>query len=195
MKKSLTRVFLGAFLLFVWQFLSWAALNFHQKAQQFTPQQDSILAYIQGLGLEEGQYLLPQPGPGATSEMQQAFMRDQQGKPWAMVAIHQRNQTSMWMPMLRGYLVDLLIVWMLYALLDSMLKSVYPSKRWTMGLLYGMTVGLIGYFAIDYTNFIWYQSFDILASLLDGVVPWAILGALHGAFWYQGDQAHSAQSS
>lgn len=182
MKKSITRVVLGALLLFVWQFMSWAALNFHEKAQQHTPQQDSILAYIQGLGLEEGQYLLPQPGPGATAEMQQAFMKEQQGKPWALLAIHRRNQTSMWMPMLRGFLVDLLIVWMLFALLDAMLKGLQSSKRWTMGILYSMTIGLIGYFAIDYTNFIWYQSFDILASLMDGVVPWAILGGLHGAF-------------
>jgi len=182
MKKSITRVVLGASLLFVWQFMSWAALNFHEKAQQHTPQQDSILAYIQGLGLEEGQYLLPQPGPGATSERQQAFMKEQQGKPWALIAIHHRNQTSMWMPMLRGFLVDLLIVWMLFALLDAMIKHLTPAKRWSMGILYSMTIGLIGYFAIDYTNFIWYQSFDILASLMDGIVPWAILGGLHGVF-------------
>lgn len=84
--------------------------------------------------------------------------------------------------MLRGFLVDLLIVWMLFALLDAMLKGLSPSKRWNRGILYSMTIGLIGYFAIDYTQFIWYQSFDILASLVDGVVPWAILGALHGFF-------------
>ena len=182
MTKSITRVFLGALLLFVWQFISWAAFNFHEKAQRHTPQQDSILAYIQGLGLEEGQYLLPQPGPGATAEMQQAFMKEQQGKPWVLLAIHHRNNTSMWMPMLRGFLVDLLIVWMLFALLDAMLKGISPSKRWTMGILYSMTIGLVGYFAIDYTQFIWYQSHDILASLMDGVVPWAILGAIHGVF-------------
>ena len=195
MKKSLTRLLLGALILFVWQFMSWAALNFHQKAQQHTPQQDSILAYIQGLGLEEGQYLMPQPGPGATAEKQQEFMREQEGKPWAMLAVHYRNQTSMWMPMLRGYLVDILIVWMLFALLDALLRTVPRGRRWTMSALYSMTVGLIGYFAISYTNFIWYQSFDILASLMDGVVPWALLGALHGAFWCQGDQAKQAQTA
>ena len=84
--------------------------------------------------------------------------------------------------MLRGFLVDLLIVWMLFALLDAMLKGLPVSKRWTMGIFYSITIGLIGYFAIDYTNFIWYQSFDILASLMDGIVPWAILGGLHGVF-------------
>jgi hypothetical protein len=84
-------------------------------------------------------------------------MREQEGKPWAMLAVHYRNQTSMWMPMLRGYLVDILIVWMLFALLDALLRTVPRGRRWTMSALYSMTVGLIGYFAISYTNFIWYQ--------------------------------------
>jgi hypothetical protein len=107
-------------------------------------------------------------------------MRDQQGKPGALLAVHYSNQTSMWMPMLRGFLDDLLMAWRLFALLDAMLKGSSPFQGWTMNILCSLTKGLIGYFAINYTHFIWHPSFDILASLQDKVLPWAIPGEWHG---------------
>jgi uncharacterized protein YgiB involved in biofilm formation len=56
-----------------------------------------------------------------TRRLSDSPVRDQQGKPGALLAVHYSNQTSMWMPMLRGFLVDLLMAWRLFALLDAML--------------------------------------------------------------------------
>jgi hypothetical protein len=36
---------------------------------------------------------------------------------------------------------------------------------------------------IPYTNYIWYQTPDIWAHLLDAFVPYALLGFLYARFW------------
>lgn len=42
--KTIIGALVGAILLFVWQFLSWGAINFHAGEQRYSVQQDSILS-------------------------------------------------------------------------------------------------------------------------------------------------------
>jgi hypothetical protein len=45
-------------------------------------------------------------------------------------------------------------------------------------MLLSLAVGMISFFVVPYTNFIWYKEPDIFAHLADGIVPWAVLGFL-----------------
>jgi len=51
---------------------------------------------------------------------------------------------------------------------------------WKKGLLLGFAVGMISYFLEPYSDYIWYKTPGILAHLMDGIVPWGIMGAIAG---------------
>lgn len=177
MKKHLIASLVGALIIFFWQFLSNAALDLHKPGQQYTAKQDSILQYL-GTNLEPGKYMLPRPKPGCTMEEQQKFMTDYNGKPWAVVDYHASfNQEDMPMNMLRGFLVNIVIVWLLVWLLT--LKG---NLTFMQIFLSSVAVGLIGFLNISYTNHIWYPSADLWINLLDAGVEWAATGLWLG--WY-----------
>ena len=46
MKKWLIGSFVGAILIFVWQFLSWTVFQLHEAEARYTPAQDSVLRYL-----------------------------------------------------------------------------------------------------------------------------------------------------
>ena len=50
-------------------------------------------------------------------------------------------------------------------------------------IIYLCTVGFFAFLVVPYTNYIWYQTPDIWAHLLDAFVPYAIIGALYARFW------------
>jgi len=61
----------------------------------------------------------------------------------------------------------------------------YTEKQDTIMafLIYLCTVGFVAFLVVPYTNYIWYQTPDIWAHLLDAFVPYAIIGALYARFW------------
>ena len=56
MKKWLIGSFVGAILIFVWQFLSWTVFQLHEAEAKYTPAQDSILQYLNTQFKETGTY-------------------------------------------------------------------------------------------------------------------------------------------
>jgi len=42
MKKVLFPAVISTLILFIWQFISWAAINFHEKARSYTDKQDEL---------------------------------------------------------------------------------------------------------------------------------------------------------
>jgi hypothetical protein len=77
------------------------------------------------------------------------------------------------MPMIRGLLVCFVISFLLFWLF---LQQKNPTL--TNRLLLALAVGMIGFFFVPYSNFIWYKAPDIFAHFADGIVPWLILGFL-----------------
>ena len=51
MKNTLIFAFVAGTVLFMWQFLSFAAINLHEADQRYHPMQDSILADLAAYGL------------------------------------------------------------------------------------------------------------------------------------------------
>lgn len=175
MKKTILGVLVGALILFIWQFISWGAVNLHSDMQQHTPKQTEILKYL-GDNLEEGFYMLPVSPPGTSSEDMQKQMEESNGKPWAQIYYHKAMDTSMGMNLFRGFVVDLLAVFLLVFILQKMGNASFQTI-----ILSSLSVGLIGYLSVTYVNAIWFQT-KTLADLLDAVASWGLIGLWLG-YW------------
>lgn len=175
MKKQLIATLVGAIIVFVWQFLSWAMLNVHGAEYKYAANQDTIMQVL-SRNLEEGGYMLPQPAPGSTPEQHKAFMESSQGKPWASITYHKSFDGNMGMNMLRAFVVDFVAVFLLVWLL---LK--FANLDFKTALLGSLAVGAIAYLTIPYLNSIWFET-NTMAYLIDLVVQWGLTGAWLG--WY-----------
>lgn len=178
MKKQILPTLVIGIVLFMWQFISWAAGNFHGSAQRYTPHQDKIMATLNELSLEDGRYMLPSVSPDVPQEEAQKIWESFMGKPWAFITYHNKHEMSMGMSMLRGFLADLVGAWILFTMLSAM-------GPLTLGrsVLMSLGFGMLSFLYITYTNHIWYPTFDLMASFLDAIVPFSIIGVLNARFW------------
>lgn len=174
MKKQLIATLVGGLLLFIWQFLSFAAINFHKAESKYTPNQDKIVEALAQNLTESGQYMVPQPAPGSTAEQQKATMESSMGKPWATINYHTSMDMSMGMNMLRGFIIDLISAFLLTWLL---LK--FQVLNFQTALSASLAVGFIAYLTIPYLNSIWYETSSV-GYLIDVVGEWGLIGAWLG---------------
>jgi hypothetical protein len=171
MKKLLIGAIVGGILTFGWQTLSWTALELHGSSQEYTPKQDSILKYLSAQFSEDGSYFLPTYPPGASAEEQQKLMETSAGKPWAQVHYHKAMNTNMGANIFRGFLVSILMVAMLIWILQKI-----PNPSFSTILISSVLVGLIGFMHFPYSTYIWYETRDIRANLLDAFAMWGLCG-------------------
>jgi hypothetical protein len=169
MKKLIPFSIIGGIILFFWQFMSNAMPDFHKNAHAYTPLQDSIMNQLDKLGLEEGQYMLGMPDPDDAEAVQESW--NEETSTWAILNYRIDESNSMTMPMIRGVIVCIIISGLLFWILSQ-----NPGSKLTVKLLISLVIGLIAFLYIPYSTFIWYKAPDIYAHLLDGVVPWLILG-------------------
>src|SRR5690349_16663900 len=117
MKKWLIGSFVGAILVFLWQFLSWTVLQTHNGESKYTPNQNEILSSLSSSLKEDGMYMLPTVPPGSSMEDGQKLGKEMNGKPWATVIYKSSYSHDMTMPMIRGFLVDWFLVFSLIYIL------------------------------------------------------------------------------
>ncbi len=174
MKKAIIGGLIGGIVLFLWQFLSWAALNIHGSNMTHTPQQDKIMRALEESGLEEGQYLLPNLAPGYTAEEQEAYAKNMEGKAWAMIHYQKSWSNTMGMNMGRALVINILSAFMLcYLFLGD-------EKLTFMKVLTGsLMVGLISYLTLPYLNSIWFKT-NSIPDLIDTIVQWGLVGVVLG---------------
>ena len=170
MKKSLIGAIVGGIIIFIWQFLSWAIINLHLPAQQYSPKQDAVMAALNS-NLEEGGYFVPSLPETATMEEQEQAMKDMEGKPWATIQYHKAMENKMTMNMIRGALVNMVTVWLLCWILLRLAKINFGTV-FTASLF----IGFIVFLNAHYTNHIWYETFDLMAHFVDAVVAWGACG-------------------
>ena len=174
MKKTIIGSLVGPIIIFLWQFLSFAAVNLHKPAQQYTEKQEAIMSFLNNQGLQEGGYFMPGLPETATRAEMEAAMKATDGKPWARIEYHNKaenNTNAMIMNMIRGLLVNIVIVFLFCWLVG---KINNPGFGTILGG--ALAVGMIGFLNQPYTLFIWYKSFDIWANFLDAVVMWGLAG-------------------
>jgi hypothetical protein len=175
MKNTLLFTLVGGLILFVWQFLSFAMLNLHGSASEHTPLQDEILERLAELELEEGMYAL-----GTLSQEDyndpakvEAYLREQDGQPWAILNYHHAWQSDMTPNLIRSMLINFLLA---FGFLWVMRKLAIEGTGERIAAAVG--IGLIGFFFHPYSQFIWFEAPDIYAHLLDSIVPFVLLGWL-----------------
>lgn len=178
MKKLLIGGIVGGIIIFLWQFLSFELLNLHSKAFQYTPKHDEIMASLNSLITEDGQYFVPGLPPDATSEQEKAYMEAIDGKPWAMVSYHKSMDMNMGMNMFRGLAVDIIAIALLCWIISKMNMPTFGTV-----LTASVFTGVIVFFTAQYTGHIWYQTFDIMAYFMDAIVGWGAVGLWLG-WWY-----------
>jgi len=174
MKKQLIATLVGAIILFVWQFLSWALLPIHQSEYGYTPNQDKIMEVLNQNLTEKGTYFMPGVPPGTPHAEAEAAMAGNIGKPWASISYHKSFSVDMGMNMVRGFAVDLLAAWLLVWLLLR-----FETLNLTTAVQASVFVGIIGYLTIPYLNSIWFET-NSLGHLVDAVVSWALVGVWLG---------------
>ena len=177
MKKLLVGAIVGGIIIFLWQFLSFAALDLHRIAHQYTPKQDSLLSVLRA-NLTEGRYYLPTVPENASNEEESKLMEEMVGKDWAIIDYHAKYEDNMIMNMLRSLLTNIVIVYLLGWILTRggalSFGTIFMSSIFT---------GMIAFLNFPYTDAIWFGTPGIWAHLLDGILPWALTGAWLGWFF------------
>jgi len=180
MRRSIPGAIIGAIILFVWQLLSWGLINFHEKAQQYTPNQDAILSALVTNLPEEGGYLLPNVPPNATEAEEKKLWKEMNGKPWASVQYHKSHNQNMVVTSIRqitvNFIIVLLFCWLIQKLNIRSFKNIFLSA---------LATGLIVFLNSPYTGSIWYQWFDTMANFLDAIVCWGLIGLVLGTLLKQ----------
>lgn len=171
MKKIIIGAVVAGIIIFICQTLSWTILDLHRSANQYTPKQTEILNFLGEQLTEDGQYLLPGTLPGATMEESQAMMKEAIGKPWAVIAYHRQMEDNMTSSIIRVLLVNIIM-----AGLFCWILSKIPRPSFSTVFLCSLFTGLIVFMNIPYTTHVFYQSFDLTASLIDAVAGWGLAG-------------------
>ncbi len=169
--KLLVGALVGGIIIFICQFLSWGALDFHRSAQQYTPKQDSILSYLNTQFDSSGGYLLPNTPKGASSKDMQSLAEKSKGKPWAQVYYHSSLNTNMGINMLKNLVTNVLMV-----LFFCWLISGYAANNFGKTFIASLLTGLIIFLHASYTEHIWYETFDLEAHFFDYIFSWGAAG-------------------
>ena len=178
MRKILIGALVGGIILFLWQSLSFMLINLHEKAFQYTPKQEEIMAFLNNTLTEEGSYMLPRSPETATMDEAMAAMEAAKGKPWASISYYKSMETNMALNMVRGLIVNIIAV----ALLCWILVRI-NLPTFTTILLASLFTGLIIFLNVPYTESIWYESFDIWADFADAIVGWGLVGVWLGYYF------------
>lgn len=173
MKKWLIGSLVGAILIFLWQFLSWTVLQFHEAEAKYTPAQDSVLNYLSRTFNESGTYMLPTVPPGASQDAMEELGKKMDGKPWATLTYRSSYMNSMTRPMIRGFLVDFVLVLCLIYLLT---RAGTPVGVRIFAA--SIALGLITFLWGPYTAHNWFQTptADLNGHLIDSLVAWGLAG-------------------
>ena len=132
------------------------------------------MGFLTSQGLKEGGYVMPSAPSTASRDEMEAVMKKSDGRPWAKIEFHNKAENSMnamIINMVRGFLVNLVIVLLFCWLVGKMTAPGFGTI-----LTAAVVVGLIAFLNEPYTGFIWYKTFDIWAFFLDAIVAWGLTG-------------------
>lgn len=171
MKRNLIGSVVGGLIIFIWQFISWAAMDLHRSGSQYTPKEDSILAFLDNIGLEEGAYFIPGVPPDTPMAEYEQRTQAAAGKPWAQIAYHKVMQTDMVMNQVRGVLVDIVMVFLLIWIIGKFGRNSFSTT-----FLASLFTGVIVFLNSAYTQHIWFETFDLYSHLTDAIAAWGACG-------------------
>ena len=173
MKKWLIGSIVGGIIVFLWQFLSWMKLPIHSGEAKYTPAQTEILNSLSASIKEDGMYMLPTVQPGASMEDHEKLMKENDGKPRATLIYRSNYKIDMVRPMIRGFLVDLVLVFLLIYIIT---RAGTPTAMRIFAA--SIALGLFTFLVGPYTMHNWFQTPTeaYTGHLIDAFVTWGLVG-------------------
>ena len=178
MKKIIIGAIVGGIIIFICQTLSWTILDLHRPANEYHPKQDEIMTFLNSHFNEDGGFYLPNTPPGSSSEVMQDYMKQAEGKPWALISYHKKMEMNMGMNIFRALIVDMLMVGLFCWILSR-----FANPKFSNVLIASLLMGMIAFLNFPYAVHIWYDTFDLGASLIDALAGWGLAGLWLG-WWY-----------
>jgi hypothetical protein len=177
MKKWLIGSLVGAIIVFAWSFFSWTISGLHDGEAKYLDTQDAVMQSLNENIKADGVYMLPSLPPGSSMEEMEAMGNAHAGKPWAMITYKTSYSNDMISPMIRGFLINLVVVLLLISIL---MKGGAPDMK---GAIVGsVIIGIIGFLWGPYMQHNWFQTpwEAMTGHMVEAVVPWALCGAWLG---------------
>src|SRR6185503_14013433 len=145
----------------------------HSGEAKYTPAEKEVINSLSTSIKEEGVYMLPTAPPGASMSDREKVMKDNVGKPWITVIYRNNYQIEMAMPMIRGFLIDVVLVFILIYVLTR--AGTPTSMRIFAG---SVAVGLFTFLVGPYTMHNWFKTPTeaYTGHLLDAFVAWGLCG-------------------
>jgi hypothetical protein len=179
MKNRIIAALVGGIIIFLWQFLSWSAMGIHKGEMKYHPKQTEIMSTLSANITEDGVYMIPNLAPGSTRADEEKLMEEMKGKPTASVMYIKSYENNMVRSMIRGFLVDVFLV---YLLIYIMTRGGTPP--FVRVIAASVSTGLFTWLWGPYTAHIWFNyPWDAISGhLIDAIIAWGICGIWLG--WY-----------
>ena len=182
MKKVLIGALVGAIILYVWSFLSWAVLPLHHHTYQYTPAQDAVLKALAENDVATGTYAMPMADnrnvsatDPAYKEAEEKMMNENYGKPAATIHYLKEGFNMNAGTMVKGLLFNFLAVLAVCLLLaPAFAKMSSFFGRWWLSLLVAMLIICTGpLIDFNWMGHSWEYTKDMI---LDTFLNWGITG-------------------
>ena len=178
MFRSILAVFVASIIAFIWGWVSWGMLPWHQPIP--FENEEAVIEVIQANTSKHAMYGYP-----AWSEMQsedggEAYLKKWQDGPsiYAMVRPGRNEEASMTSGMLSGFIINILASTALLLLIQKSGHSEFLD-RLSIALLAGLFLGIVS--ALNPWNWLEAPGLHTIGVLADGIIPWTLAGAVIAA--------------
>lgn len=175
--KLVKGALVGGVVYFLWSFLSWMVLPWHESYMKKLPNEEPVAAAIKANVSEPGLYMTPWHEKGADQAAMQASMK---AGPVGVMMLHpQGMDCSMALPLIRAFLMTCLMSLLAtYLLMQTRGLSFYRR----MGFV--KKVGLVGSLWFIFCNWNWwgYPAMYFVVNVADQLVGWSLVGAAIAKF-------------
>lgn len=169
MKKSALAVMLGGLVLFLWGFVSWAVLPWHENVAHKFSDEAAVAQVLKANALEPGVYYLPfaeeDHKPGETA----AFVN----------VLPQGFDMNMGKLMGIGLLTQVIAAFLVVVLLRRTRGLSYLGKAMFIALV-GLIIGFVSH--APYWNWFGFSTPYVIVIILDTVIGWTLAGLVIARF-------------
>ncbi|MFZ0391426.1 MAG: hypothetical protein WAN36_13285 [Calditrichia bacterium] len=180
MKQVVIAGILGGIVVFVWGFISWVVLPWHNYSMQTLPQEERLVGEMRGLQLETGVYFFPGMAESSDEENarknEEVWAENHRQGPIGMIFYH-REGTE---PMSPGvFILGILIAIIAAGVAAALLKiSVNQISSYGKRVAFVAMIGLFSVIAVPIYNWNWLYipaTYTIIA-VLDLFITWVLAG-------------------
>ena len=168
--------FLGAIMLFLWGFFSWAILPLHKTTIHTLSNEDIIVAAFKAGNLETGTYMVPGMA-GESEASKKAHSEKMKSGPIAMIHYSTNGYEEVdVMYMLRGFLIEFLAAMMAASLLGKLSWSL--ASKFGARVRFVLMLGIFLAIATRLSDWAWlgYPAGFTISLIIDDIIGWALAG-------------------